>query len=100
MHPHERVPARHDTGDQVVDEAVFRAAQRREVELGRFEEGPRIDPPAMGGIEHHGRAGLLRLEDFEGGVEFCLGGAVHRHRGTLSDASLHVHFHAGAALPR
>ena len=34
MHPHERVPARHDAGDQVVDEGVLRAAQGREVELG------------------------------------------------------------------
>ena len=42
----------------------------------------------MGRIEHHRRAALRRLEDLEGGVEFCLGGAAHRDRVTFSGASL------------
>ena len=83
MHPHERVPARHDSGDQVVDEGVLRAAQRREIELGGVEKGPGIDAPAVGGVEHDRPSGIHRLEDFERGIEFGLRGAAHRDRGYL-----------------
>ena len=43
MRPHQRVAARHHAGDQVVDEAVLRAAQGREIEPGGLQEGAGID---------------------------------------------------------
>ena len=51
--------------EQLVDEAIFGAAQGLEVQAARRQEGRRILPPAVGGCDHEGRAVRRRQQDVE-----------------------------------
>src|SRR5262249_29796724 len=72
MRAHQRVAARHDTGDQFVDKRVLGTAQRGEIEPRRREEFARIDPPAVRGIEQDRAAAHGRLVRLERGIELVL----------------------------
>ena len=72
MRLHHRMAARGDAGDQVVDKTVLGAAQRRQIEPRRQQEGARIDPPAMRRVEQDRATALLRLDRLEWGIKFVL----------------------------
>src|SRR5206468_8164090 len=69
MRPHQRIAARDDAIDELIDERILGAAQRRDVEPRGGQEGARIDAAAMGRIENRRAAPLNRLENLEGGIE-------------------------------
>ena len=72
MRPHQRMAARHDAGDQIVDEGILGAAQRRQIEPRGQQEGARIDPPAMRRVEQDRAAAVGRFDRLERGIEFVL----------------------------
>ena len=102
MHAHQGMPARNDPGDQLIDEGILGATQGRKIELGGGQERPRIDAPAVRGIEHDRPTAFDGFKDLERGVEFGLQGIVHRRSQILRHLPCRpsVHFHGGAVLPR
>ena len=72
MRPHQRIAARHHARDQIVDEGILRAAQRRQIEPRGQQEGARIDAPAVRRIENQRPAALRGLDGLERRIEFVL----------------------------
>ena len=76
MRPHQRMAALDHAEQQLVDEAVLRAPQRREVEPHAGEEGLGIDVAGVRRVERHRPAQLGRLQNFERRIEL-VGMDVH-----------------------
>jgi hypothetical protein len=72
VRPHQRVPALDHPHGEVVDERVLGAAQGRDLEPRRREEGARVDASAVRGIEYDRPAPLGRFDDLERGIEFVV----------------------------
>ena len=76
MGPHQRMAALDHAEQQLVDETILRATQRREVEPHAGEEGFGVDAAGMRRVERHRSPQLGRLQDFEGRIEL-VGMDVH-----------------------
>ena len=113
MGAHQRIAAPDHADDQLVHEGVLGAAQRRQIQPRRRQEGARIDASAVRRIEHDRPAPFGRLEDFEGRVElvFQFGHASWACRtrpipvesgfdSTMARNASIVHGQVGAGLPR
>ncbi len=72
VRPHQRIAARNDAPRQVVDEAVLRTPQRRQVEPRGLQEVARIDAAGMRRVEQHRPAPVLRLHDLERRIELVV----------------------------
>ena len=83
MHAHQRLAAADHPADELVDEGILRTAQRGEIEPRGRQERARVNPAAVRGIEHEGRGGRLRFEDFERRVELGHDWIAHRPKRPL-----------------
>ncbi len=61
-----------DEAEQFLDESVLGAPQGLGIELGGRQEGARIDPAAMGRVEHEGRVQLARTRHFKRGRKLLI----------------------------
>src|SRR5215213_5757512 len=62
---HQRVPAFHHPGQQIVDERILGAPQGRELKAGGLQEGGRINPSAVRRVEYDRGPAGARLEHLE-----------------------------------
>ena len=67
--PQQRRADRNARQKQLVDESVFRAAQRQRIQAGRIKKALGIDGSGMGRTENKRRSQMHRLDRLEGRIE-------------------------------